>query len=128
MNSLFNNNNGFQPYATYMPNDIARSIYNPQPRSQINWVLGISGAKSFPISSNTTVLLMDSEQPQFYIKTADINGICSLKTYKFEEVLDTSAATQAPQIDVSKFITRDEFNDALKGLTHMNKDKNQPLL
>lgn len=133
MNNLLNN---YQPYASYMPNytnDIARNIYGQsyQPRSQINWVLGLTGAKSFPITPNNTILLMDSEQPQFYIKTADGNGICSLKTYKFEEVVETPQPSQPqPQIDTSMFITREEFNDALKGLAHMDKNKTQqqPLL
>ena len=47
----------------------------PQQSQQVNqgilWVQGEAGAKSYLVAPNTSVLLMDSENSNFYIKTTD---------------------------------------------------------
>ena len=58
-----------------------------QPRNTITFVRGYEGACNYFIPPNSTVLLMDEAQAQFYIKSIDINGNTSIKIYRFEEVV-----------------------------------------
>ena len=63
----------------------------PQTNQGILWVQGEAGAKSYLVAPNTSVLLMDSENSQFYIKTTDQAGMPTLRTFVYQEV------TGAPQ-------------------------------
>lgn len=75
--------------------------------------MGVENAKTFPIAPNSTILLMDSEAPKFYIKTSDASGMCNLDTYTFSKVTpQQEPKTETP--DLSQFVTRDELNQALE--------------
>jgi hypothetical protein len=81
----------------------------------INWVQGLEGAKAYQLTPNSNIILLDSEQDRFYIKTADNIGMCTLRTFDFTEVTEDKT-TQAPiknTIDMSNYVTRKELNDAL---------------
>jgi len=88
-------------YYPYQPNYFG-SPYQPQQQMSaqqsqtsanngIIWVQGESGAKSYLIAPNTTVMLMDSESNKFYLKSADASGI-PLPLRKFTYSEDTSEA------------------------------------
>ena len=47
----------------------------PAPASDIIWVQGEAGAKSYLVAPNSTVMLMDSEANTFYFKSSDGSGI-----------------------------------------------------
>lgn len=73
----------------------------------------MENAKTFPIAPNSTILLMDSEAPKFYIKTSDASGMCNLDTYTFTKMMpQQEPKTEVP--DLSKFVTREEFDAALE--------------
>lgn len=61
-----------------------------KPVLQVPWVNGEVGARAYTIAPNSTILLMDSDDPIFYIKTSDIGGKATIKAYKYEEVLEDS--------------------------------------
>lgn len=49
---------------------------------------------------------MDNENDGvFYIKVSDNIGMCTLRTFRYEEIVDTVPA----QIDTSNYITKEEF-------------------
>lgn len=58
---------------------------NPIPMGMA-YVNGVEGAKAFILSPNTSILLMDSDNPMFYIKTANYQGQSSMETYAFKKV------------------------------------------
>ena len=58
---------------------------NPIPMGMA-YVNGVEGAKAFILSPNTSILLMDSDNPMFYIKTANYQGQSSMETYSFKKV------------------------------------------
>lgn len=94
---------GFQQYPTQLPMQ--------QPRQDANgliWVQGEAGAKSWFVAPGATVLLMDSENPRFYMKSADMNGVPAMRTFEYNEV-----GAQKPQeaIQTANFVTLDEFNE-----------------
>lgn len=114
------NNYGPYPYNGYMP---MTSSYNSQPvtSQQMSFVNGIEGAKGFIVPPNTSVFLMDSDSQQFFIKTADRNGMCNIKAYTFQEApLDKSGTT----IDTDKFVTREEFNKFIENINNLINQNN----
>jgi len=102
---------GYQPYPT-LPN-----ITQPaQPSNQINWVQGIEGAKAFPVAPGGSVLLMDSENQLFFIKTADQSGMPRLSVYEYREHQDAGAPEHAP------YVTKEELAQALADLENRLKE------
>lgn len=81
------------------------------------WVQGETGAKSYLVAPNTTILLMDSEAQKFYLKSADTSGMpLPLRVFEYSEIGSKSHqnAPEAPKAaDMDKYITRDEFERKL---------------
>lgn len=85
----------------------------PQTNQGILWVQGEAGAKSYLVAPNTSVLLMDSENSQFYIKTTDQAGMPTLRTFVYQEVTGAPQNAQK-QVETNlddKYVTRQEYND-----------------
>lgn len=110
-----NYNNGFpvgyqymqmpQPQpTTALTNQMQMVQQQPQQRQQdVLWVQGENAARAFMLAPGATVFLMDSEQPVFYIKSADQNGVPTLKIYDYSErTATTTVDVQTPSIDVEK--------------------------
>ena len=97
-------------YPTYPQMQQSQPQVSPQQNNQahnsIIWVQGNAAAKSYPVAPGTTVMMLDSEEPVFYIKTVDASGMpAPLRVFDFAERVET-----APQhIDTDEFITREEF-------------------
>ena len=74
----------------------------------LNWVQGEAGAKSWFVNPGATVLLMDSENQRFYLKSADMTGIPAMRTFEYTEV-----GTQKPQeqSQAPQFVTVEEFTE-----------------
>ena len=83
--------------------------YQPQ-KNGINWVQGVEGAKAFQLMPNSNTVLMDSENDGiFYIKVCDNIGMCSLRKFRYQEIIDEPQQT-------SQYVTRDELMNILKEL------------
>lgn len=82
-----------------------------QQNSTILWVQGETGAKSYPIAPNSSVVLMDSETNRFYIKATDQTGIPKLRTFDYTEVND----------QVPSEVTRAEYNELLLKINDLEK-------
>lgn len=84
----------------------------PNVSSGINWVLGEAAAKSFPVGSGQTVLLMDREEPVIYIKATDPNGVPQpLRIYDIKERVPQSVDSgneKKPNVD---YVSRQEFEE-----------------
>jgi hypothetical protein len=105
-----NNYYGYQGYNPYIPNNYMGTQNNG---IQISYVNGLAGAKGYSMPPNTTMFLMDSDAPQFYVKVSDHNGMCTIKAYKFEEIQDNGGA-EGQKVDMSVYVTKQEFEDTLK--------------
>lgn len=103
----------FQNYRPQYPQ--YSQSYVPQ-NSGIVWVQGVEGAKAYPVASGASVLLMDSEDSVFYIKTTDQSGMPSPL-----RIFDYSERTEEPKVDTSAFITRDELEKRLEQLKSRQK-------
>ena len=82
--------------------------YQPQ-KNGINWVQSVEGAKAFQLMPNSNTVLMDSENDGiFYIKVCDNIGMCSLRKFRYQEIIDE------PQPQPNQYITRNELMAILK--------------
>ena len=80
----------------------------PASTSSIIWVQGEGGAKSYLVGAGQSVLLMDSENSCFYIKSTDQSGMpMPLRVFEYKE------RTQTPQNTPVEYVTKEEF-DAFK--------------
>ena len=71
----------------------------------VSWVKGLEGAKAYPVMRGTTVLLMDTEQNNFYLKTVETNGIVQpLEMYEFKkvEIAESDPVEYATKSDVAE--------------------------
>ena len=114
---------GFQQY----------QVQNPMPMQQprqdtngLNWVQGEAGAKSWYITPGSTVLLMDSENQRFYLKSADMNGVPAMRTFEYTEV---GAQTRKPQESPQpvNFVSVEEFNNFREDVLKRLEDLAEPV-
>lgn len=92
-----------------------------QSNQSLIYVQGEAAAKSWMVGAGQSVLLMDSENPVFYIKSADASGIpLPLRVFDYKERTQNTPqgvpqAAQSEQINLDdKYVTRQEY-DALQG-------------
>ena len=78
----------------------------------ITWVQGEAAAKSFPVGAGQSVLLMDSEESVFYIKSTDQSGMPQpLRIFDYtERTAQHSEAGVAKKADVD-YVSRSEFEE-----------------
>lgn len=119
------NNYTQPPY--YMPNlqmpqaQAQQPMYTaPNPttsNSGLIWVQGETGAKSYLVAPNQTVMLMDSEDNRFFLKSSDSSGMpLPLRIFRYSEQIagePQKTPLNAPDTEAREFVTRDEF-EALK--------------
>lgn len=95
--------------------------YNPyvnpysQPQmGQYTFVNGYSGALDFRLPANSTVILMDNNEPIFYLKSTNAMGQATMKKYKFEEIIEKPMAENNNQyVTIEQFNALNEKLDAL---------------
>lgn len=119
---MFNRYYGYQPtYSPINPNGDFGNMSFPQaqPANDIVWVQGEVGAKSYPVAPGHSVLLMDSENSVFYIKTLDSSGMpLPLRTFDYNERLAaTVPPANIPGTANPEYITRQEFDAVIARLT-----------
>jgi hypothetical protein len=117
---------GYNPYpfaqlnTGFTPQQIPQS--SPTPSSSFVWVQGEAGAKAYPVQNSKMVVLFDSEEKRFFIKTTDGSGIPQpLRIFEYTEV--TGNKKEAPSVDTSMFVTKDELNEAINSL---KQSQNKP--
>lgn len=82
----------------------------PQTNQGLLWVQGEAGAKSYLVAPNTTVLLMDSDESVFYLKSADSTGMPSLRVFSYSEVTGGGKVENVMKKN-KEFVEREEFEN-----------------
>ena len=88
----------------------------PQQSMSIQYVNGKTSAETFQMPSNSSVILMDSNLPRFYLKQTDASGMATIKSYDFKETEE-----EKPK----EYVTKAEFESfkaKLKGDRHESSD------
>lgn len=113
----------YQPYQPPMADQLTQlrqQQYQPmiqqtpqQPaQNGIIWVQGEEGAKAYMVAPGASVLLMDSENSSFYIKSTDQSGMpMPLRIFDYTE-RTAQRPVHAQAIPSEEYVTRAEF-DAL---------------
>ena len=115
-------NNYFPMTYPYVGFQAPQQQYRQQPQQPapngIIWVQGMAGAKSFLLAPGQSALLMDSEAPVFYIKSADQSGMPSMEIYDYKKRETEQAAPAQAQasVDMSKYVTWEELEKRAPGL------------
>lgn len=99
-----------------------------QPQSGIIWVQGEAGAKAYPVSAGSNVLLMDSESECFYIKSTDMSGMPQpLRVFEYKEVINqpqtSNQYSQAALPDMSQYVKKSEFEQLQKQFKELKEEK-----
>lgn len=110
-----------QPYTPVFPNyqRPGTPTYTQLPQNTQNtfqWVQGRAAAEAYLVAPGNSVILMDSNEPVIYYKSADANGrYLPMKTYDLVERVATvePVHTQQPQLDTTSFVKRDEIADLI---------------
>lgn len=104
-----------QAYPNYnqMPQNPSQAQNGAQ--NGIVWVQGIEGAKAYPVAVGTSVLLMDSEDSVFYVKSSDASGMpMPLRIFDYSE--RSTQPTPQPQV-MPEYVTREEFERQIAEIT-----------
>ena len=120
--------------AVVQPSMPSQPMQVQQPNNGLIWVQGESGAKSYLVAPNATVMLMDSEGERFYLKSADASGMpLPLRIFDYKE--RTTSAQQAfggsvaaESVNFDNFVTRKEFDElkaSIASQTTTKKTKNK---
>lgn len=109
-------------YPWYNQTALATAAAQAQPQvpsNGINWVQGESGAKSYPIAPNQSILLMDSESNTFYLKSSDQSGMpMPLRIFDYTERVAQPKNEPVNAQPAPDYITRQEFEKRLKELSN----------
>lgn len=116
------NNNGATPdmlnqmKGQYQPQMVQQSMPQPMPTQTqpdpMLWVLSQTEAESYPVAPNNVVTLWDKNTPTIYIKSANAQGVPSIRILDFTE--RTPNAPKTPEKHDcqcgNKFILKEELN------------------
>jgi hypothetical protein len=107
--------------ANQMQNAVVQPSMPSQPvqqqSSQIIWVSGEAGAKSYLVAPGNTVMLLDAENSVFYLKSADTSGMpLPLRIFDYKERTTASqhafgGSVTAESVNLDNFVTRKEFDE-----------------
>lgn len=108
------NNSNFQmynpysnPYNPYNPVSVTgnNSPYQSQ-RQEVTKVNGREGANAYPLSPNSSTLLLDINQPIVYLKQSDGAGYCTINAYTISPVKEECVNNITDTNDLEKRIKR----------------------
>jgi hypothetical protein len=113
-------------YQQYYPQQMqgVQNIPQQNPQQQSNgtnliWVQGEAGAKSYLVAPNSTVTLWDTESEVIYVKSADASGMPSMKVLDYK-IRGASEPQNVPM--QNGFATKDDL-DALRADVNALKAK-----
>lgn len=102
-----------------MPLQQAIAPVMPQQTQTIQYVNGKGSVESYQLPANSSVILMDSNLPRFYLKQTDASGLATIKSYDFKETEE-----EKPK----EYVTKEEFEtfkSSLKGVKHESNSNKQ---
>ena len=110
--------NAYQPVQQpTMPSNSVQSNGNG-----IIWVQGEASAKSFPVGNGQSVLLMDSEDSVFYIKSTDQSGMpMPLRVFDYTE--RNVQKHEGASVAKNDYVSRSEFDAFKEDISRMIRQK-----
>lgn len=113
------------------PQQYQQPVAQPQQSGNgLIWVQGEAGAKSYLVAPGNTVMLMDSENSAFYLKSADPSGMpLPLRVFDYKERTNVNtqpfnSSVGGEKVDLENFITRKEFEDRMAAIISQYQNEN----
>ena len=124
-NPYYNSNPYFQQQPNFYGNGAMPDMLNqqkmqyqqmPQQTNDLIFVLGQNEAESYPVAPNNIVTLWDKNNPTIYIKSANAQGVPSIRILDFVERVPNGSKMPEKHICQcgDKFVTKEQF-EALEG-------------
>lgn len=148
-NPYYNSNPYFQQQPNFYGNGAMPDILNqqkmqyqqmpqqimPTQADPMLWVLGQTEAESYPVAPNNTVTLWDKNNPTIYIKSANAQGVPSIRILDFVERVPNGSKTPEKHVCTcgDNFVTKERFKaleskfDEIKGIVDGMKTKTSRL-
>lgn len=105
-----------------------QQVQNPQAQPQttlvqsnIEYVNGIEGAKALILPPNAQKMLLDSDNPFFYIKTTDMQGKPTVKRFRYVDV-DAEQSQPKEETPKVKYATMEQLGQLSDRLNDLSKD------
>lgn len=70
---------------------------------QIQYVNNRQSVETYQMPANSSVILMDSNLPRFYIKQTDASGAATIKSYDFTETEEEKPTEYVTKAEFEKF-------------------------
>lgn len=103
---------GQVPFAPQNANYAPQTPTQQQP-AQMNtnkiYVTGIDDARARQLPPNSDFIFLDNDKPLLYRKTVDATGKMEIKAFKISEYTETEAPAPAQAVDLSQFVSAEEF-------------------
>lgn len=116
-----------QPYLAPGYNQYQTSYANAVNNKNIIWVAGQAGAEAYQLEPGSRAVLLDSKDQVFYIKVVGADGRPEpLMAFKYEPLnlnLQNEGAQASPQIDMSNYVTKEDFNELKKMLEEATRNR-----
>lgn len=88
--------------------------YQQQPQADMVWVLNETEAMAYPVAPNTTVTLWDKSSPVTYIKSANAQGVPSIRILDYKERINAepskTLSDELSNLD-DKFVKKEDIID-----------------
>lgn len=99
----------YNPYQSNYNYNMAQMPYHQnsqmnQQDLQLTQVNGLGGAQNYQVPPNSRVVLFDSNQDVFYIKSTDAGGYPTINAYQFTPIQNQSGVA-------NEYVTRNEFEE-----------------
>lgn len=117
---------GMAPEAQMQMNAATPGANQNRAQTGIIWVQGEAGAKAYPVAPGTTAQLWDSESQKIFLKSADASGMPSMKVLDYtirESAAQAPVISKSAEADMSKYITREEFEKRISELMRRISDE-----
>lgn len=89
----------------------------PPQQQTVQYVNDRASVDSYQLPANSSVILMDSNLPRFYLKQTDASGMATVKSYDFKET-----EKEKPK----EYVTKEEFESfkaSMKGGRHESNNE-----
>lgn len=102
----------FNPYMYASPVPTASAQVPAQNEFRYYPVRGEDGVNAFYVAPGQSVLLMDTDNQSFYVKSVDQNGMPQpLRVFDFTERVPQQSNASAPEIDMSAYATHEDLSE-----------------
>ena len=119
-------NNQYMQIPQIQPMQSMQQAQNQQSSNGIIWVQGEEGAKAYMVAPGNSVLLMDSENSAFYIKSTDNSGMpMPLRIFDYTErnaKIQNNAKLNQENVE---YVTRQEFEQLSARINDFMNKNNQ---